>query len=249
MKTKIRCFLLLGVVSSLFLPLLYFQMIDQDTLTHNHSWIGKQNDKDLLEKYTILNGLYTSFYSEEIRKDFDVTNTSNYALEDQTTINEVLSNYEHEVMSLIKQTIIPYEYVELKQDEPYTISFGTLQLSEKDNGMHHFDQIFHMNNDIVKEAAFSMDQQTKKITNIIITNSNVVTYTNEQIKSLLWNYITYLGLHEIDDWIYNNGFYESYRARLQIYLHMQDNGATKLLTIGICAIGMNEQNYRINQIF
>lgn len=237
------------MISSLFLPLLYFQMVDQDSLTRNHSWIGKQNDKDLLEKYTILNSLYTSFYSEEIRNDYNITDTSSYTTEEINNIKEVLSSYETEVMMLINQAIVPYEYLELNEDEPYAITFGTLQLSKKEYGMHHLNQIFHMNNDIVKEAEFTLDQQTKKITSIMIVNPQVVSYSQEQTKSLLWKFITYLGLNEIDDWNFNKQSYESYRARLQIYLNVQDNGATKIMTIGSCAIGMYEQNNRLTSKF
>lgn len=243
MKHKIRYLLLGMILFSLCIPYLCFLLIDQQTLSMNKTWTGKQHDKELLENHEVAQALYTSFYgNESLKTSYDLTNISQYNEEHLSVLRPIIHSFETEINTFIKDGIIKKEYLKLSEEEPFTIPFGTLQISENETGTHHLDIIYSMENGYVEEATFTLDKKSNKIIGFTITNPNATSFTTKQKYTHLRKFISYLDLNDIEDWTQIEGSFSSYQLRAELCISEVHDDKTKSYTVSFMPIGRHENS-------
>ena len=102
---------------------------------------------------------------------------------------------------MIQNKVLSPHLLEITPEQNYTISFGTLTLYPNKDA--NLDQIYRMwENKNFKSIEYSMDNTTKKIIDIQITQQKKLSYSEKQLQEIALHMIHYLELDDIDDWAY-----------------------------------------------
>ena len=156
--------------------------------------------------------------------------------------------YSRELNQLLAQGIFPYELLDLKKGEPFSVEFGTLsQMSEK-SGAWQLNQVYRLNTANDNIGDFTLDKQTEKILNLEFYRYEVKQYSEQERKEFAWNMIQYLGLDSLKDWTYTRYGYESYQAKVQVYCEVEDLGDSSRFTMGITPLGQHTSTTLYNYI-
>lgn len=236
---------------SLFTPLLFFQINDRFFTPQKVEWNSKVAI-DLRKTYPIIDSIYHNYYRsnalESISISYDVTDISIYEETIQTNLVSLRNSYTNAINELLVNKVIPYSYLDLKQDETFQVTFGTVvNNAEKKEGYYDLTQYFQIEKDLIKSMTYRLDAATNKITSASFTSPNVSILNESEMKTQLWNYIKYLGLDNIEDWSYREHAYESYQAKLQVYGETSIVAPDNTYEMGICPLGQYKGRYRITQ--
>ena len=148
MKTRIAFALCLGVCSlSVLLPLGIFYI--QDSVAVDKDIVWQSSTEDIAKNYPVVSRVYANFYQgNETMMDnesFHLSDMSAYTEKQQSQLTEVKKKYSRELNQLLAQGIFPYELLDLKKGEPFSVEFGTLsQMSEK-SGAWQLNQVYRLN--------------------------------------------------------------------------------------------------------
>lgn len=242
MRTRTAVILCIGICSlSVLLPLGIFRVQDSVAADKDVSW--ESSTEDIARKYPIVSSVYANFYQKNNSSDsyesYDLSSMEAYSQTRQKELEEVKKKYSSELNTMLANGVIPYELLEMKQQETYTVSFGTLSYSHTKGGTWQLSQVYRLNtqNDHIQD--FTMDKQTGKILNFDFYTSNMKQYSAKERKELAWNMITYLGLDSIQDWTYTQYGYESYEAKIQVYCEEENTGEATRFDMGITPLGQH----------
>lgn len=138
---------------------------------------------------------------------------------------------------MIQNKVLSPHLLEITPEQNYTISFGTLTLYPNKDA--NLDQIYRMwENKNFKSIEYSMDNTTKKIIDIQITQQKKLSYSEKQLQEIALHMIHYLELDDIDDWAYYQSGYESNKAKLRINSGIEYNGETYTFYINVQILGI-----------
>lgn len=251
MKTRIAFALCLGVCSlSVLLPLGIFYI--QDSVAVDKDIVWQSSTEDIAKNYPVVSRVYANFYQgNETMMDnesFHLSDMSAYTEKQQSQLTEVKKKYSRELNQLLAQGIFPYELLDLKKGEPFSVEFGTLsQMSEK-SGVWQLNQVYRLNTANDNIGDFTLDKQTEKILNLEFYRHEVKQYSEQERKEFAWNMIQYLGLDSLKDWTYTRYGYESYQAKVQVYCEVEDLGDSSRFTMGITPLGQHTSTTLYNYI-
>ena len=156
--------------------------------------------------------------------------------------------YSRELNQLLAQGIFPYELLDLKKGEPFSVEFGTLSHMSEKSGVWQLNQVYRLNTANDNIGDFTLDKQTEKILNLEFYRYEVKQYSEQERKEFAWNMIQYLGLDSLKDWTYTRYGYESYQAKVQVYCEVEDLGDSSRFTMGITPLGQHTSTTLYNYI-
>ncbi len=125
MKTRIAFALCLGVCSlSVLLPLGIFYI--QDSVAVDKDIVWQSSTEDIAKNYPVVSRVYANFYQgNETMMDnesFHLSDMSAYTEKQQSQLTEVKKKYSRELNQLLAQGIFPYELLDLKKGEPFSVN-------------------------------------------------------------------------------------------------------------------------------
>ena len=108
------------------------------------------------------------------------------------------------------------------------------------------EQIFSMEGSKVVSNYFGLLAKSKKISELSVSNESIRDLTQEQQLRIAKKLIQYYGLDQIEDWVENDYGFESYRAKIQIYCHVESfENSYSTLNLGITPLGQyRSRNYQ-----
>lgn len=243
---KKRWIRIIGVISIgllLSVPLVTFKIQDHQNINKKIAWQNSSLDKELMNKYPIINDIYNELFTTNDLKNYNqyvIKNKENYTSEQQSKLEEFQKLFEQEVNLLLQHQVIDHSLLELQPQEHYAVTFGTIMdYSVEDQGKYVLDQIYRFNTNNDNSISFTMNVSSKKITSFTISNQQLSKLTKEDIKKITWQMIEYLGLEKIEDWNYTDFGYESYQAKLQVICDLSDFSGIYYLNVSVGMAGDN----------
>lgn len=243
-KNKTRIIGIVAISLLLSIPLVIFTFLDYQNIDKQVAWQNSSLDKQLMEKYPIINDIYNEFFTnhslDDINNTYVVRKKDDYPVDKQQKMEELQKLYTQEVNLLLEKQVIDHELLELAPQEQFKVDFGTIYDKSVDNkGTYNLDILYRFNSDYDNWMNFEMNTSGKKITSLSITNQLVPKLTKDDLKKMAWQMIEYLGLNEIDDWVYNEYGYESYQAKLQVTCEISEYANYNDLNIRVAMLGSN----------
>lgn len=240
-KIKIRIIGIITIVIILVMPLVVFTIQDYQNIDKQIAWQNSSLDKELMEKYPIINDIYNEYLEADNLNDnyeqYVIKNKDNYSKEKQLKLEEFKKLFEQEVNSLLQKEVISYELLELDENL-FQVDFGTIiDQSINNQGKYILDQIYRFNTDNDNAVNFTMNANSKKITYLSISNHLLTKLTKTDLKKMAWQMIEYLELDKIDDWVYTDFGYESYQAKLRIICDLSEFSGNYNLYISAIMLG------------
>lgn len=243
---KKRWIRIIGVISIgllLSVPLVTFKIQDHQNINKKIAWQNSSLDKELMNKYPIINDIYNELFTTNDLKNYNqyvIKNKENYTSEQQSKLEEFQKLFEQEVNLLLQHQVIDHSLLELQPQEHYAVTFGTIMdYSVEHQGKYVLDQIYRFNTNNDNSISFTMNVSSKKITSFTISNQQLSKLTKEDIKKITWQMIEYLGLEKIEDWNYTDFGYESYQAKLQVICDLSDFSGIYYLNVSVGMAGDN----------
>lgn len=240
MRKYIYIYLFLILAVSLSLPFLAFGIQDIYTL-HNSVSISNSETQETLKKHPIITSIYQKQYNFDQNTlspvEYSLSNTASYSKEKNAEIEVLKKQFNKEINELIQNKVLSPHLLEITPEQNYTISFGTLTLYPNKDA--NLDQIYRMwENKNFKSIEYSMDNTTKKIIDIQITQQKKLSYSEKQLQEIALHMIHYLELDDIDDWAYYQSGYESNKAKLRVNSGIEYNGETYTFYINVQILGI-----------
>lgn len=249
-KVKIRVMGILTIIILLSIPLIVFKVQDYQNINKKIAWQNSSLDKELLQKYPIINDIYNEFFNNDSFQDnsvrYVIKNKDNYSVDEQARMIELQELFKQEVGLLLEKRVIDHNLLELSSQESFQVDFGTIiDKSPNSQGKYILDQIYRLNSENDNYANFSININSKKITSLSISNQLLTKLTKADLKKMAWQMIEYLGLEKIEDWTYTDYGYESYQAKLQIICEVSEFSQVYTLNIRVGMLGTS-QNIIVN---
>lgn len=221
-KTKIRIMGSFMIMICLCLPSIFLMIQDQHDF-HQINSIDDRTIQKIFQKYPLISNLYQYYYSSKQSeyKEYIIKNKNTYQQSEQKEIKKIQTSYNQEIQKLIDANILSYSLLEVEKG-PYQTKIGTFNIETKEKNLrYHLNQIYRLNSENDKTIELIMDEQTHKIISLSVTQKTIKDRNQKDMKQLLWSMIKYLGLDDLDDWIYNQNGYESYQAKLRVTYQKQ----------------------------
>lgn len=245
MKTKIIC--LLVVLFTILCPLMMFEIQDYIDQSRSYAMPDTSIDDTLLKNHPVISSVYHEFYSSDPSNYFiyDYTDISVYDSDVQKKLIDMKKIYETEMNTLLDFKVIQPTYLHQNNDH-FTLDFGSLYTSfDKGQNAFALSQIYRIHNQGSESADFVLLKDVKKISKLSFYGTLPVKSLDE-LKDIVWAYIQYLGLDDLDDWQFGTYGFESYAAKIQIYCEMyQIDDHQYELAIGICPIGQHSRMHTV----
>lgn len=245
-KKALVVLLLFIILFPITLPKLVFFLLDHQQLNHTVSWTSQLHDQSIITDHPIITRVYDTFYKQSqannsVVESYNVQTISGLNTPLRKQISEVKDQFTNEINELLSQNVFPHSLLELKQQEAFQTTFGTID-DHKALSTYNLFLVYRLEGNNDTTASFTMDRTLGVITSMNFTGKEVSKLKDADRKKLAWNMIVYLKLDDIDDWIYTENGYESYQARIQVYCMKNSAQSTNYMAVRLCPLGQYNQD-------
>lgn len=246
-KKYIRIIGAFVIVVSLCLPYLSFVVLDYMNIEKKVNWQNTSLDAQMMDEYPIIKAIYDDFYysADYFQKGntYIVKQKDEYSSEQQNQMEKMRLLFQNEVNELLENEVIPYSFLELADHEPFEVDFGTLgDYSDDQGGFYTLDLVYRLLTDHDHMVYLTYVKDAHKITEISIHSQDFQDLTEDDLKTMAYQMIVYLGLGQLDDWNYTDYGYESFKAKLQVNCHLLYQNNETQLSIQINPLGQMPRN-------
>lgn len=242
-KKRIRMLGISTLIFSLCFPLIVGIVQDYHDINKELSLEDNQT-QEILENHPIIGNIYQVYQSGNLtdsRIEYKVRQKDEYTPSEQETLLHLQSLFTKEIQQLLQNHVLNTSLLETDSTQDYQADFGTLVTFETEE-YYRLEQVLRMWEKSFKSIDYIMEPKTNKIIGINITQQEILSLSDDQLKKITWAMIQYLELDDIDDWSYNQYGYESNKAKLRISCTLQKRTEMYTFDIDVSLLGILNKN-------
>lgn len=237
-KKRMVMMILIILLFPLLLPRLAFLWQDHQQLSTSLTWTSPTHEVSILKEYPLIASIYDTYQKQRSANNEVIDSYTILPLEQDTSqtnkeVHKAVDAFDLQINRLLQYQVFPSHLLTPNRETRYKTTAGYLTIRKEpiQSELYLIDP----------NATFTMDDKTGLITELSFTDSSVMKLSEKELKTMTWNMIKYLKLDTMDDWIYIENRYESYRGRIQVYWIRSVLQDVSYIEMRIGPLGQNSQ--------